>query len=45
MVRVVDFGGKFSNFPSYLAIDMDKALAAAMRPATEEEEVTDAADQ
>jgi TonB-dependent receptor len=26
MVRVVDFGGKFSNFPSYLAINMDRAL-------------------
>ena len=28
MVRVVNFGGKFGNFPSYLAIDMDRALAA-----------------
>ncbi len=28
MVRVVDFGGKFANFPSYLAIDMDRALNA-----------------
>lgn len=28
MVRVVNFNGAFSNFPSYLAIDMDRALAA-----------------
>lgn len=28
MVSVVDFKGKFSYFPSYLAIDLDKALNA-----------------
>ena len=28
MVRVVNFNSAFSNFPSYLAIDMDRALAA-----------------
>jgi TonB-dependent receptor len=28
MVRVVNFGGTFDNFPSYLAIDMDRALDA-----------------
>lgn len=28
MVTVVDWKGEFSNFPSYLAIDNDKALAA-----------------
>jgi iron complex outermembrane receptor protein len=26
MVRVVNFGGNFASFPSYLAIDMDRAL-------------------
>lgn len=28
MVDVVDWEGEFSNFPSYLAVDLDKALAA-----------------
>ncbi|WP_051030602.1 TonB-dependent receptor [Alishewanella aestuarii] len=28
MVKQVDFKGKFANYPSYLAIDLDKALAA-----------------
>jgi TonB-dependent receptor len=28
MVRVVNFGGQFANFPSYLAINMDAALRA-----------------
>lgn len=28
MVQVVNFNGEFSTFPSYLAIDMDRALAA-----------------
>ncbi|RVU31861.1 TonB-dependent receptor [Rheinheimera riviphila] len=28
MVKVIDFKGDFSYFPSYLAIDLDKALAA-----------------
>ncbi len=28
MVKKVDFKGKFSSYPSYLAIDLDKALAA-----------------
>ena len=32
MVRVVPFGGKFDNFPSYLAIDMGKALNAWLPP-------------
>lgn len=28
MVKQVDFKGKFASYPSYLAIDLDKALAA-----------------